>query len=56
MGGRVKPKIKLRISYSNTMLNYQFSQKFKLLENNEFNHLTTKYIRRRLSSYKPVHF
>ena len=22
------------------MLNYQFSQKFKLLENDEFNHLT----------------
>ena len=40
MGGRVKPGIELRISYSNTMLNYRFSQKFKLLENGEFNHLT----------------
>ena len=40
MGGRVKPGIDLRISYSDTMLNYQLSQKLKLLRNDEFNHLT----------------
>ena len=40
MGGRVKLGIELRISYSDTILNYRFSQKFKLLENGEFNHLT----------------
>ena len=39
MGGRVKTIIELRISYSDTMLNYWFSQKFKLLGNGEFNHL-----------------
>ena len=32
--------IELKISCSDTMLNYRLSQKFKLLENSEFNHLT----------------
>ena len=36
----MKTRIELRISYSDTMLNYRFSQKFKLLGNSEFNHLT----------------
>ena len=40
MRDRVKPGIELRISYSDTMLNYRFSQKLKLLGNGEFNHLT----------------
>ena len=40
MGGRVKPGIELRISCSDTMLNYRLSQKLKLLGNGEFNHLT----------------
>ena len=40
MGGRIKPEIELRIFCSDTMLNYQLSQKFKLLENGKFNHLT----------------
>ena len=35
-----KTRIKLRTSCSNTMLNYQLSQKLKLLGNGEFNHLT----------------
>ena len=39
MGGKVKPGIEFGISYSDTMLNYPLSQKLKLLENCEFNHL-----------------
>ena len=39
MGGRVKSGIKLKIFFSDTMLNYRLSQKFKLLGNDEFNHL-----------------
>ena len=35
----MKTGIKLRISYSDTILNYQLSQKLKLLGNDEFNHL-----------------
>ena len=31
--------IELSISCSDTMINYQFSQKLKLLGNSEFNHL-----------------
>ena len=38
MGGRVKTEIKLKISYSNILLNYQFFQKFKILRNGKFNH------------------
>ena len=33
-------RIKLRILYSDTMLNYHLSQKLKLSRNGEFNHLT----------------
>ena len=40
MGDRVKQGIELRISCSDIMLNYKLSQKFKLLENGEFNYLT----------------
>ena len=40
MEGRVKPGIDIRIFCSDTMLNYRLSQKLKLLENCEFNHLT----------------
>ena len=40
MGDRVKPRIELKISYYDTMLNYRLSQKLKLLGNGEFNHLT----------------
>ena len=40
MRGRVKLGIELRISCSDTMLNYWLSQKLKLLGNDEFNHLT----------------
>ena len=40
--GRVEEtEIELKISYSNIILNYWLFQKFKLLENNKFNHLTT---------------
>ena len=46
MGGRVKIGIEFRISCSDTMLNYQLSKKFKLLENCEFNHLTISLIER----------
>ena len=41
MGGKVKQGIKLKNSIFDTILNYQFSQKFKQLENDEFIHLTT---------------
>jgi len=42
MGGKVeKIEIELRISCSNTMLNYQFFQKLKQLGYDKFNHLTT---------------
>ena len=42
MGGKVEETmIKFRISYFDTMLNYQFSQKFKLLEYGKFNNLIT---------------
>ena len=40
MGGRVESGFELEITCSNTMRNYRLSQKFKLLENGEFNHLT----------------
>ena len=40
MRGRVKLGIEFKISCSDTMLNYWLSQKVKLLENGEFNHLT----------------
>ena len=36
-------KIKLRTFYFNIMLNYRFSQKFKLLEYSKFNNLTTQF-------------
>ena len=35
------PMIKLKISYSDTMLNYKLSQKLKLLRNVKLIHLTT---------------
>ena len=40
MRGRLEIRIEFKISYTDTMLNYCLSQKFKLLENSEFNHLT----------------
>ena len=40
MGDRVKTGIELGISYSDIVLNYQLSQKLKLLGNGKFNHLT----------------
>ena len=39
MEGKVETGIELKISYSNTMLNHWFSQKFMLLGNGEFNSL-----------------
>ena len=36
----MKAGIKLKVFFSDTMLNYRLSQKFKLLGNDEFNHLT----------------
>jgi hypothetical protein len=36
----VETWFKLRTIYSDIMVNYHFSQKFKLLGNCEFNHLT----------------
>lgn len=40
--GRVEEAlIELRTSYFDTMLNYLFSQKLKLLEHGKLNHLTT---------------
>ena len=36
----MKTGIELKISCSDTMLNYRLSQKLKLLGNCEFNHLT----------------
>ena len=42
MGGRVEEtRIKLKTFRSDIMLNYQLSQKFKLLGYGKFNHLTT---------------
>ena len=41
MRGKIKIGIELEISYSDTMLNYWLFQKFKLLENCEFNYITT---------------
>ena len=42
MGGRVEESgIELRVSCFDTMLNYQFSQKLKLLGYDKFYHLTT---------------
>lgn len=38
MEGRVESRIKLKISSSDTMSNYQISQKIKLLGSGEFNH------------------
>ena len=35
----MESKLKLEITYSDTMINYQFSQKLKLLGNDEVNHL-----------------
>ena len=40
MGGRIKLGIKLMISCFYIMLNYQLFKKFKLIGNDEFNHLT----------------
>lgn len=40
MDGRVESRFKLWITYFDTIINYQLFQKFKLLENSEFNHLT----------------
>ena len=40
MGSKWEIGFELRISCSDTMINYRFSQKFKLLVNGEFNHLT----------------
>ena len=40
MGGKAKLGIELNISYFDTTLNYRLSQKFKLLRNCKFNHLT----------------
>ena len=40
MEGKGKIEIKLRIFYSDIMINYRLSQKLTLLENGEFNHLT----------------
>ena len=41
MGGRVETRgLKVKTAYSDTMINYRLSQKFKLLENDEFNPLT----------------
>ena len=42
MGGKVEEiEIELKTSYSDTMLNYQFSKKLKLLRYGKFNYLTT---------------
>ena len=40
MGGRVKSGTELNISCFDIMINYRLFQKFKLLENCEFNHLS----------------
>ena len=40
MEGKGKIEIKLRIFYSDTMINYRLSQKLTLLGNGEFYHLT----------------
>ena len=40
MGGRVESGFELGITCSDTMRNYQLSQKLKLLGYGEFNHLT----------------
>ena len=46
MRGRTKPKIELKTSYFDTILNYWLSQNFKFLGNGEFNHLTINLIRK----------
>jgi hypothetical protein len=38
--GNVEFGFELGITYSNIIINYRFSQKLKLLGNDEFNHLT----------------
>jgi hypothetical protein len=40
MGGRVESGFELEITYFDTMKNYRFSQKLKLLGYGEFNYLT----------------
>jgi hypothetical protein len=40
MGAGVETRFELKITYSDTLINYQLSQNLKLLGNNEFNHLT----------------
>ena len=40
MEDKGKIEIKLRIFYSDIMINYRLSQKLTLLGNGEFNHLT----------------
>ena len=40
MGGRVETEIELRISCFDNMKNYQLFQKFKPLENGEFNNIS----------------
>ena len=40
MGGRVESGFELKITCSDIMRNYQFSQNLKLLGYGEFNHLT----------------
>ena len=40
MGSRVEIGFELRTTYSDTIINNQLFQKFKLLGNGEFNHLT----------------
>ena len=39
MGGKEEIRFELKITYSNTMMNCWLSQKLKLLENCELNHL-----------------
>ncbi len=40
MGGRVETRFELKTTYSDIMINYQFSQQLKLIGNGKFNHLT----------------
>ena len=39
MEGKEETRFELKITYSNTMMNFLLSQKLKLLENCELNHL-----------------
>jgi len=51
MGDRVKTQSKLKTTCSETMINYELSQKRKLLGNCEFNHFLTIIVARQVTIF-----